>query len=504
MFMHLDGVGTLYQQLYHALRSAILGGHLVAGSRLPATRTLARDLGVSRNTVLLAYDQLLAEGYTVGQIGSGTYVATTLPDTTLTLHSTGQAAPSRALAAALPLSAYGQRVHAAPPLPPPAAPPSAAAIRYDFRYGLPASADFPHAVWRRLLTRCARAMAPEDFGYGAPQGYLPLRQAIADYVHRARGVLCTPEQILVVNGSQQALDLVTRVLVDVDTRVVIEEPHYQGARQVFRAAGATLIPVPVDAEGLMTTRLPAPGTAVRLAYVTPSHQFPTGAIMSLSRRLALLAWAEQTGAYVMEDDYDSEYRYEGRPVEAVQGLDRSGRVIYVGTFSKVLFPALRLGYLVLPPPLVPAVLAAKWLADRHTSTFEQAVLTAFIQEGHFERHLRRSRTRCAARRAALLAALTDCLGAQVEVSGANAGAHLLVWLRAVAATQVNALIEAAAQAGVGVYAVTPYYLAPPTRAGLLLGYAAMTASDIGLGIRGLATVLRQYTAHGGRGAGTLV
>jgi GntR family transcriptional regulator/MocR family aminotransferase len=247
--------------------------------------------------------------------------------------------------------------------------------------------------------------------------------------------------------------------------------------------------VPIDAEGLVTTALPEAAIEARLVYVTPSHQFPTGAIMSLVRRLALLQWAETTGAYVLEDDYDSEFRYAGRPVEAVQGLDRSGRVVYLGTFSKVLFPALRLGYLVLPPPLVPLFTAAKWLTDRHTSTLEQAVLTDFIHEGHFEHHLRRSRTRNAARRAALLEALDTYLGSRVAVSGANAGVHMLVWLQDVAPQQLSVFIDCAARAGVGLYSVTPYYLMPPPRAGLLLGYAALTQEDIRAGVQRLAAVL---------------
>jgi GntR family transcriptional regulator/MocR family aminotransferase len=279
------------------------------------------------------------------------------------------------------------------------------------------------------------------------------------------------------------------VLLDAGDTVLIEEPHYQGARQVFLAAGAHLSTVPVDAEGLVTTALPDASAGARLVYVTPSHQFPTGAIMSLVRRLALLQWAETTEAYVLEDDYDSEFRYAGRPVEAVQGLDRNGRVIYIGTFSKVLFPALRLGYLVLPLPLVPLFTAAKWLTDRHTSTLEQAVLTDFIHEGHFEQHLRRSRTRNAARRTVLLEALATYLGRRVEVSGANAGVHLLVWLQDVAPHQLSAFIDCAAQAGVGLYPVAPYYLTPPPRAGLLLGYAAMPEDEIRAGVQCLAAVL---------------
>jgi GntR family transcriptional regulator/MocR family aminotransferase len=318
---------------------------------------------------------------------------------------------------------------------------------------------------------------------------MPLREAIADYLHRARAVVCEPEQIVIVNGSQQALDLAARVLLDPGAGVVIEEPHYQGAQQIFLAAGARLYAVPVDAEGLDVSALPDATVGVRLAYVTPSHQFPSGVIMSLTRRLSLLTWAARLDAYVLEDDYDSEFRYAGRAVEAMQGLDRRGRVIYVGTFSKVLFPALRLGYLVLPKPLVQPFIAAKWLTDRHTATLEQEVLTDFIREGHFERHIHRSRTRNATRRAALLEALAEHLGPQGEVAGANAGVHLLLWLRDVPPSQVNSVIAQAARLGVGLYPVTPYYIEPPQRAGLLLGYASMSEAEIRAGIRGLATVL---------------
>ncbi len=491
MFVKLDGTGALYQQLYQSLRSAILAGQLAPGTRLPATRAMARELGISRNTVLLAYEQLLAEGYAVGQTGSGTYVASSLPDamlTTAAVPETVECAPRDVVPR---LSAYGRHAVANSPLNPPSDPSRASGLRYDFRYGLPAVEEFPHDIWRRLLARRARSASLRSLRYGSPEGYGPLREAIADYLRRSRAVICDPEQIVVVNGSQQALDLTARVLLDPGDRVVIEEPHYQGARQVFLAAGAELLPGRVDAEGLDVAVLPEGASQARLAFVTPSHQYPSGAIMSLARRLALLSWAEAADAYVLEDDYDSEYRYEGRPVEAVQGLDRNGRVIYVGTFSKVLFPALRLSYMVLPRPLVQPILSAKWLTDRHTSTLEQEMLTDFIREGHFERHLRRSRTRNAALRAVLLDALDTHLGARISISGANAGIHLLVWLHDVAPTQLDALIAAAAHVDVGLYAVTPYYMTPPSLAGLLLGYAAMTETDIRDGIERLAGVLNQ-------------
>lgn len=489
MFVKLDASGGLYEQLYQELRHRILHGQLAPGSRLPSTRALARELGVSRNTVLCAYNQLLAEGYAVGQTGSGTYVASTLPDMAPVSESpVSVPEPSRPLSAPV-LSAYGRRVASGAEALVPSEAARRGAIRYDFRYGLPAVEEFPHAVWRRLLARRMRTATCHSLHYGPPAGFLHLRQAIADYLRRARAVVCDAEQIVIVNGSQQALDLAARLLLNPGDRVVIEEPNYQGARRVFLAAGARLVAVPVDAEGLDTEALPGDAVPTRLAYVTPSHQFPSGAIMSLSRRLALLAWAERTGIYILEDDYDSEFRYTGRPLEAVQGLDRSGRVIYVGTFSKVLFPSLRLGYLVLPQPLVPAFTTAKWLTDRHTSTFEQQVLSDFITEGHFERHLRRSRTRYAARLTALLEALHESLGHRIEISGANTGMHLLVWLNGMAPEAMAPFIARAARAGVGIYSVAPYFMRPVRRAGLLLGYTAMTPDEIRQGVRHLASVL---------------
>ncbi|MBI1734055.1 MAG: PLP-dependent aminotransferase family protein [Candidatus Rokubacteria bacterium] len=481
MLVTLRDDGPLSHQVYAALRRAILAGELAAGARLPSTRGLARDLDVSRNTVLLAYDQLLAEGYIGGRPGSGTYVAETLPDAPRPAVGSGtprtSARPPR-------LSAYGRRVV---DVRGGTTPRRDGRVPYDFRYGRPTVAEFPHAVWRRLLARHARPTAA-SMSYGPREGTPALREAIAAYLRRVRGVVCDAARVLVVNGSQQALDLAARVLLDPGDRVVLEEPHYQGARWAFHAAGARLVPVPVDGDGLDVARL-ARAPRARLAYVTPSHQFPTGVVMSLTRRLALLEWARANDAWVVEDDYDSEYRYGGRPIEAVQGLDRAGRVIYAGTLSKVLFPALRLGYLVLPPALVEPFRAAKWVTDRHSPTLEQEVLAEFIAEGHFERHLRRARTRHAARRAALLAALASHLGDRVEVVGANAGVHVLVWLRDVSARALPAVIAAAGRSGVGVYSIAPYFFRPPRRAGLILGYAPLTERQIREGIARLARVL---------------
>lgn len=477
MWTRLDGQGPLYLQLYRALRRSILDRDLPPGARLPASRALAGDLGLSRNVVLLAYEQLLAEGYVHGRVGSGTFVAPSLPDL-----SPATAALSRPPAGAQPrLSGFGRQ--AVELWRPYARDLAAPRPRYDFRYGVVAIDSRALAQWRRLAARQAARPVP---GYGSPQGLAALREAIADYARRQRGCVCAPERIVVVNGSQQALDLIARLLVAPGDRVLVEEPGYRGARHAWLAAGAELVPAAVDGEGMALESAGPAAHGARLAYVTPSHQFPTGAVLSLPRRLALLDWARVNDAFVVEDDYDSEFRYQGRPVEAVQGLDRDGRTVYVGTFSKVLFPALRLGYLILPDALVEPFAAAKWLADRHAPLLEQGVLAAFIAEGHFERHLRRMRTLYGARREALLAALDARFGQSVEVAGTRAGIHLLAWLRDLPRARLAALARAALAQDVGVYPVNPLYLDPPPRAGLLLGYAALEPEAIREGVERLA------------------
>ncbi|HSJ97662.1 MAG TPA: PLP-dependent aminotransferase family protein, partial [Myxococcota bacterium] len=363
-------------------------------------------------------------------------------------------------------------------------------VRIDFRYGLPGVQNFPFFVWRKLVSRRLRKPGARALVYSAAEGLPELRRALAAYLRRVRAVQCTPDDILVVNGSQQALDLIARVLLQPGDRVLIEEPHYLGARQIFLAAGARLVPGPVDHDGLDIERAPRAAARARVAYVTPSHQFPTGAVMPLARRLALLRWAQASGAWIVEDDYDSEYRYGGRPVEAVQALDRAGQVLYVGTLSKTLYPALRIGYMVLPANLVPAFRAAKYLADLHTPTLQQEVLADFIEEGHFERHLRRTRTRNAQRREALLAALREHCGDAVEVQGSSAGLHLLLWLKRVPPSKLDAVVRRTAEAGVGVYPVRPNYLQPPRRSGLLVGYASLDEDEIRQGIARLGGVLR--------------
>ena len=475
----------LHAQLYRALRAAILRGELAPGARLPSTRALAADEGLARNTVLRAYDQLLGEGYVVGRRGSATRVAAEIPDDVAEIARDASRRPRPRRAAPPRLSRWAGRL--------PDAPPSWAApergLPYDFRYGRPPFGDFPQATWARLLARRAREATVRDLDYGEPAGLPALRAAIAGYLARARAVDCRPEQVVVVHGTQQGLDLVARVLLDPGDRALIEEPHYSGARRILQAAGARLVAVPVDREGFDVARAGRAAASARLAYVTPSHQFPTGVGMTLARRLALLAWAERAGAWVVEDDYDSEYRYGGRPVESLQGLDRAGRVIYLGTFSKVMFPALRLGYLVLPPELVGPCVAAKALADTGSPGLEQRALADFLAAGHFERYLRRTRARNRERRAALVAAVRRHLGDRVEVAGADAGLHLLLWLRGVPAARTPRIVARAARAGVGVYAPDHFYLGRPPGAGLVLGYASLDEDAIREGIRRLARSL---------------
>ena len=467
------GGEPLFRQVYGGLRQAIVVGSLKSGERLPSTRTLAEHIEVSRTIVVLAYEQLLAEGFVVGRAGAGTFVAEGLDP----------AEPgSLAATARIRLTRYGEAAsRVAPALDQPTA--ARGGIRYDFAYGRGGAAQFPFEAWRRILMRQDRNTSHRAFGYAQTAGEPDLREAIAGHLRRARAVRCDASQVLVVNGSQQALDLIARVLVEAGDPVMIEDPHYTGAREIMRAAGARLIPVPVDRDGIDTAKLEE---GARLAFVTPSHQFPTGAILPLARRLALLAWADRNDAIVVEDDYDGEFRYEGQPLESLQGLDRAGRVIYVGTFSRTIFASLRLGYLVVPPPLVPAFTAAKWLSDRHTASLEQRTLAEFIAGGQYERHLRRLRRLNTTRRTALLEAVGQHLPAGTEITGDGAGAHIALWLNG-RLTEEEA-IERAASRGVGVYGVSRYFLGPP-RPGFLLGYAQLGVEDIRAGIARLGEAL---------------
>lgn len=489
MLLKLEGTGSVSKRLYGTLQQAILTGVLHSGARVPSTRTIARDLGVSRKAVTRAFERLAAEGYVETRVGSGTFVSESQPDAGLT-----QARRGRRVANAIPaparLSQYARRALAQSPWPPPGAR-WPGPLACDFHYGTPALFEFPHATWARLIAARARRLSIPDVRYGRTFGYQPLRSAIAQHLRRSRGVNAADDQVVIVNGSQHGLDLLVRLLVDPGDYVALEEPGYQGARQTLIAADARLLPVPVDSQGMDVSQLPS-GHPVRLAYVTPSHQFPLGGVLPLDRRVELLRWAEQADAFVIEDDYDSEFQYHGRPVEAVQALDRASRVLYVGTFSKVLFPSIRIGYLVLPESLVEPIAALRILTDYHTPTFQQAALADFITHGHFESHLRRARVRNAKKRAALLDALQKYLGSRAQVVGENAGVHVVVWLPELEASNADALRQQAARVGVGLYGVEPYYRQPPARAGLLFGYASLDEREIHDGIKLLGQVLDRF------------
>ena len=473
----------LYQQLYEGVRAAILAGQLAGGARLPSTRALADELGVSRSTVVNAFDQLLAEGYIYGVRGSGSYVARVLPDDMLHAPLERQArSGSRNRGGTI--SRRGAALLALPEAP--SGDPHSAGRSRAFQVGLPAIDEFPRKLWGQLLARCWRRAAPDLLDYQGSAGYAPLRQAIAAHVAVARGVRCDAGQVIVTAGSQQALALAAQVLLDPGDPAWIEDPGYMGARAALLAAGARLIPVPIDSEGLDLAAGQARLATPRLVYITPSHQFPLGVTMSLARRLALLEWAANAGAWLIEDDYDSEFHYAGRPLAALQGLDSAGRVIYVGTLSKVLFPALRLGYVIAPPALVDAFVRARSAADTHSPAIEQATLAEFMHEGHFVRHIRRMRALYAERQAILLDVARDLAGL-LDVQPAATGMHLLGWLPPGGDDWTAA--ERAGAAGVHVLPLSWLRIEPAEPGALLLGYAAANEREIREAVRRLAGAL---------------
>jgi GntR family transcriptional regulator/MocR family aminotransferase len=475
----------LHRQLYDGLREAILSGRLRPGARLPSTRVLAGDVGASRNTVLAAFGQLLAEGYLEGRVGAGTTVAATLPETLLRARPE---TPGTRRAGRRPrLSRRGALLVGTRD----ALARGAIAAR-PFRPGLPGLEAFPFDLWARLVARRWRRVSRQLLDYGDPAGYAPLREAIAAYLGEARAVRCEAHQVIVVTGAQQAVDLAARVLLDPGDTAWMEDPGYPGARGALVAAGIQLAPIPVDAEGLDVGHGARHAAGARLVYVTPSHQYPLGVTMSLHRRLALLEWASRSGAWILEDDYDSEYRYAGRPLAALQGLDAAGRVIYAGTFSKVLFPSLRLGYLIVPAELVDAFVAARALADRHAPSVPQAALADFIEGGHFARHIRRTRALYAERQAALVRAARRTLGALLEVGPAEAGMHLGGWLPE--GVDDRAAARAAQAREIDAPPLSAYRARPPrrgARGGLMLGYAAYTPREIEDACARLAPALRE-------------
>lgn len=472
----------LYQQLTEEIRSAVLEGRLKPKQKLPSSRSLAKSLSISRSTVTQSYEQLESEGYLETLGGSGTYVCHQLVDEWLNLPPIELT--NKPQSKDLNLSQFGQslisinRLQVSEP-----------DYEISFRYGNPAISYFPIQQWRKLLNRhCNNSAALLNYAEEAG-GYFPLKVEIADYLGRSRAVRCTPEQVIVVNGSQQALDLIGRLTLNPGDWVAIEEPGYLGARCCFMGQSANLEPIPVDEDGLDLEFLSQCDRDFKLIHVTPSHQFPTGVILSLKQRIALLQWAQTTGTLIIEDDYDSEYRYGEQPIPALQGMDKNQSVIYIGTFSKTMFPSLRIGYLVVPPHWVSIIGKAKWLCDRSVPLLEQYALTDWIREGDFEKHIRRMRKLYNSRRQALISVFEKHFGDRVKIIGANAGIHVMVKIETDKSDRI--IIEQAAAEGIGLISTRGYYLNTDTfRQGeFIFGYGQLEETQIETGISRLSQVL---------------
>jgi len=472
----------LHRQVYRGMREAILGGRLSSGAQIPSSRWLADYLGVSRTTVLGAFDQLVAEGFIVGVVGSGSYVAQPFPDRLLQVRRnalTSDVRVARPVRLADRIVRLGQELKGPRHLVGPIS---------VFRIGLPPVDAFPLSVWNRLAGARHRKLETNQLRHGPPRGSEALRQAIVTHHAVARGVRCSPDQVIVLSSAQEAMDLACRVVLNPGEAVWFEEPGYTGARAALIAAGAHIVPVPVDGEGLVVERGIVTAPDARLVYVTPSHQFPTGVTMSLERRLALLDWAARSDAWILEDDYDSEYRYAGCPLTALQGLDVSGRVLYIGTFNKTVFPALRLAYLVLPESLVDPALALRRRGAQHAPTIEQLILTDFLEGGHYVRHIRAMRALCRERRDALIAAMEREAAGLLSVSRPDTGLHAVAWLPPGVDDQEASRV--AAEHGVEAVALSCYCVTQPERGGLVLGYGGIRTSEIIGGVQKLVAALR--------------
>jgi GntR family transcriptional regulator / MocR family aminotransferase len=474
----------LYRWIYEELRSAILDGRLHPGSRLPATRDLASSYRVSRPTIVAAFEQLKAEGYVEGRVGSGTYVSKVLPEQLLQVRSTEheRVLPRRRAI----LSSYARRLH-------PFLPPARKKAVRAFRANQPALDLFPATLWAQVANRRLRRVSAGLLAGGEALGYRPLREAVADYLNTSRGVKCTAEQVLIVSGAQEALDRTGRLLLNPGDPVWMEEPGYPGAVRVFEALGAKICPVPVDEEGLNPEVGVTGCRRPRLVYVTPAHQYPLGVTMTLRRRLALLENARRTGAMIFEDDYDSEYRYSGRPIPALQGLDRSGLVLFAGSFSAVLFPALRLGYLVVPDSMVDVFAAAGSVSTHHPPLLDQAVLCDFITDGYFARHIRRMRELYAERLAALLDAANKALSEFLQISSVEAGLQTIGWLKA--GIDAEEAAAAAAENDVEIIPLRRYAWGRARKRGVVLGFAAVDPREIRAGVARLKAALQPLRPH---------
>lgn len=474
-----DAAQPLHSQIYDAYRTMIVGGNLSPGQKIPSTRALAAELKVSRIPVLTAYEQLLAEGYFEAQAGAGTFVCRSLPY---------QFAPNQRQPERVNGGQSGRRSVSplASLLPPYPRPPWLRGFG-AFSISQPALDQFPFSVWSRLVMKHCRNIHVSELQYGTPLGFEPLREAVCGYLRTARAVNCDPRQVMIVNGSQQALEITTRVLLGAGSLVWIEEPGYWLTRHILMGAGCRLVPVPVDEEGMQVEAGIKTTREAKAAFVAPSHQFPLGATMSASRRLQLLDWAESVGAWIIEDDYDSEYRYGSMPIASLQGLDHNSRVIYIGTFSKTLFPSLRLGYIVIPQDLVGSFLAVRYGIDISPPQFFQAVLTDFMREGHFGRHIRRMRQLYAGRRAALVDGIKKEFASELRLVGAEAGMHLAVMLPK--GLNDEELATRAARQRLWVQPLSPAYLGKAQH-GLVLGFGSTPAGEMPKAVRLLKSILQ--------------
>jgi GntR family transcriptional regulator/MocR family aminotransferase len=494
VLLPLDGQGPRYTQIRRAICGLIQGGVLGPGTRVPPTRELARDLGCSRNLVLLAYEQLAIEGYLTTRRGGGTFVASGLPAAS----PDGSAAPHPG--GPIRLSRQGRRIVEATATVVGAVTRRPRSLAVDFVYGL---CEPDERILETIRTVIKRVLRERPFEYANVAGDQVLRRQLALRLRSARGIARAAEHLLVTSGAQQAIDICGRLLVNPGDRVVVEDPTYRGVDSALVAAGAEILRVPVDRHGLVVSELPQDGPPVRLVYVTPSHQFPTGAVMPASRRYALLAWARRTGALILEDDYDSEFRHDGRPIQALAALDPG--VIYCGTFAKSLFPSLRLGYLSLPAGLVEAAAGCKWLSDLGSPAILQRLVGELMARGAYDRHIRRMQRRYRMRRDALVNALQNRFGSEVDIHGQEAGLHLIAEFRNLPAQRVGELTDACRQRGVGVY--TPrnalvVFGSPADgardRARLLLRYGLAGVEQIEYGVKVLGDEYRRLKPSRGR------
>jgi GntR family transcriptional regulator/MocR family aminotransferase len=468
----------VWRWLYQEIRDAILSGRLQRGSRLPSTRDIAKQYGVSRGSVVMAFEQLHSEGYLEGRSGDGTYVNGHLPEDFLSAPRTA-VVETRTARAKPALSRLAGRLPDVPDV-------GSWESSRPFSPA-PSPDEFPIATWAQIAARCLRGATRKLLSDGDCRGYRPLREAIANYLGESRGVKCTADEVIVVSGVQHGLDLTIRVLLDPKDVVCVEDPCFPIIPSMFKTLPAEVVPVPVDKDGFDPLEAKLRCRRPRLIYVTPAHQFPLGPMMPVSRRIELLDWSYRTGSWIFEDDYDSEYRYAGRPVPALQGFDQRGLVIYSGSFSKVLLSSLRLGYLVVPPELVDKFAAARFLTDRHSSVLEQAAMCEFLATGHFGRHIRRTRELYADRLMTLREAMKSKLAGIVELSNIEAGTHIAALLKP--GLRADVISAAAAAKDVAAIPIRRFVLQAPRPEGLLLGFGPYTPRQIRQGVDVLAAVI---------------